>query len=171
MIRIEAEMIALCRSQPQTCSPAAAKFIGIIETARTRSGRARAGEVNRAVNLAIRPLSDQAQFGVPDFWASPLVTFASGAGDCEDYAIAKYVALREAGMAASDSRLIVLRDRREPGNHAGAAARVDGQWLMLDNRRMIMMTDVDANVSALYALGDDEENLAPVFASAGQPDA
>ena len=30
---------------------------------------------------------------------SPLVTFSHGAGDCEDYAIAKFVALRQAGIA------------------------------------------------------------------------
>ncbi len=171
MIRLEAPIIALCRSQPQTCSPAAAKFVGIVEAARARSGRAQLGEVNRAVNLAIRPMSDQAQFGVPDFWASPLVTFASGAGDCEDYAIAKYVALRQAGVAAKDVRLIVLRDRRETDQHAVVAARVEGQWLILDNRRMTLMvdTDVDANMAPLYALGDDEENRAPAIASAAKP--
>jgi predicted transglutaminase-like cysteine proteinase len=45
-------------------------------------------------------VSDLAQYGVTELWASPLTTFAAGAGDCEDYAIAKYVALRQAGMAA-----------------------------------------------------------------------
>ena len=92
-IRIERQILALCRTNPAVCPAAAAKFGAIVETAHSRNGLARVGEVNRAVNLAIRPVSDQDQYGVPDIWASPLMTFGSGAGDCEDYAIAKYVAL------------------------------------------------------------------------------
>ena len=92
-IRFERQILALCRTNPAVCPAAAAKFGAIVEAARSRDGLARVGEVNRAVNLAIRPVSDHAQYGVPDIWASPLMTFGSGAGDCEDYAIAKYVAL------------------------------------------------------------------------------
>ena len=39
-----------------------------------------------------------AQWGVPDRWSPPLETLATGRGDCEDYAIAKYVALTAAGI-------------------------------------------------------------------------
>ena len=120
VIRVETQVLALCLANRQNCPPAATRFLAIIEAARARSGRARIGEINRAVNLAIRPLSDEAQFGVPDVWMTPLMTFASGAGDCEDYAIAKYVALRQAGMAARDLRLVILHDRlsaRGPRRH------------------------------------------------------
>src|SRR5713226_6636122 len=48
-----------------------------------REGRARLGEINRAINLAIKPASDLAQYGEIDVWTSPLVTFTRGAGDCE----------------------------------------------------------------------------------------
>ena len=79
-------------------------------TARAREGRARLGETNRAINLAIRPMSDLAQYGQTDVWNTPLETFASGAGDCEDYAIAKLVALRMAGIAPEDLRIVVMHD-------------------------------------------------------------
>ncbi len=39
-----------------------------------REGRARLGEINRAINLAVRPVSDLAQYGQLDVWTSPLVT-------------------------------------------------------------------------------------------------
>src|SRR5262249_32179608 len=110
-IRIERQILALCRSNPGACPAAAAKFEAIIEAARVRPGLARVGEINRAINLAIRPVSDLLQYGVPDIWASPLMTFGSGAGDCEDYAIAKYVALIEAGLPQQDVRLIVVENR------------------------------------------------------------
>ena len=84
---------AACLRPRCNCSPSSI-------TRRARDGRARLGEINRAINLAIRPMSDLAQYGEIDVWSSPLVTFAHGAGDCEDYAIAKFVALRLAGIAA-----------------------------------------------------------------------
>jgi predicted transglutaminase-like cysteine proteinase len=45
------------------------------------------------VDLAIAPVSDEVQWGVPDHWSAPFETLQSGRGDCEDYAIVKYLAL------------------------------------------------------------------------------
>ena len=55
------------------------------------AGRARLEEANRAVNMAIRYVSDYTQHGEADRWSAPLASFATAKGDCEDYAIAKYV--------------------------------------------------------------------------------
>ena len=49
--------------------------------------------MNERVNSAIRYMRDDEQWGVPDLWSTPLTTFATGFGDCEDYVIAKYVAV------------------------------------------------------------------------------
>jgi predicted transglutaminase-like cysteine proteinase len=99
-------------------------------------------------------MDDFAQYGEADVWSSPLVTFAHGAGDCEDYAIAKYVALRMAGIAAEDLRILVLVDLHGEG-HAVAAARLDGHWLILDNRRMAMIDDTNLrNYRPLFAIND-----------------
>jgi predicted transglutaminase-like cysteine proteinase len=138
----EAVQLALCDGDRDRCvSPAALRLLAIVDNARARDGRARLGEINRAINLAIRPMSDLAQYGEIDVWTSPLVTFAHGAGDCEDYAIAKFVALRLAGVAASDLRIVIMRDTIRGEDHAVAAARLDGHWLTLDNRRMAMIED------------------------------
>ena len=142
--RLDDEMVqlALCDGDRDRCvSPAALRFLAIVDSGRAREGRARLGEINRAINLAIRPMSDLAQYGAIDVWSSPLVTFASGAGDCEDYAIAKFVALRQAGISPDDLRIVVMRDTIGGEDHAVAAARLDGQWLTLDNRRMAMVED------------------------------
>jgi len=101
------------------------------------------GEINRALNLAIRPVSDLKQYGEIDVWTSPLATLTRGGGDCEDYAIAKFVALRLAGIAPDDLRIVIMHDTIHGGDHAVAAARLDGHWLTLDNRRMAMVEDSD----------------------------
>ena len=138
----EAVQLALCDGDRDRCvSPAALQLLAIVDNARARDGRARLGEINRAINLAIRPMSDLAQYGEIDVWSSPLVTFAHGAGDCEDYAIAKFVALRLAGVDPGDLRIVIMRDTIHGEDHAVAAARLDGRWLTLDNRRMAMVED------------------------------
>ncbi|OAF09299.1 transglutaminase-like cysteine peptidase [Bradyrhizobium neotropicale] len=141
--KIDDDMVqlALCDGDRDNCaSPAALKLLAIVDKARARDGRARLGETNRAINLAIRAASD----GAEDVWSSPLATFQRGAGDCEDYAIAKLAALRLAGVAAEDLRIVVVRDAHSGEGHAVAAARLDGRWLMLDNRRMAMVEDENA---------------------------
>ena len=86
-------------------------------------------------------MSDLAQWGVIDHWSAPLETFTIGRGDCEDYAIAKYVALIQAGVAAEDVRLIIVRDLDVGEDHAVVAAHLDGDWVILDNRRLMLVKD------------------------------
>jgi predicted transglutaminase-like cysteine proteinase len=151
----ERVQLALCDGDRDDCaSTAALQFLAIVDSGRARAGRARLGEINRAINLAIHPMSDLAQYGEIDVWSSPLVTFYRGAGDCEDYAIAKYVALLEAGIAANDLRIVILRDTLSGEDHAVAAVRLDGHWLMLDNRRMAMVEDAYVrNYQPLFVIG------------------
>jgi predicted transglutaminase-like cysteine proteinase len=141
-IAAEASIISGCADDPDHCtSRPALKFLGIVKAAAAREGLARLGEINRAFNLAIRPVSDLAQYGVEDHWASPLATLAAGAGDCEDYAIAKLVALRAAGVPADDLRLVIIREIRTGEDHAVVTARANGQWRVLDSRTLVMVDD------------------------------
>jgi len=141
---IEDERIVLrvCEEDRAPCySRTAIQFLAIVDSARALEGRARLGEINRAINLKIRPMSDLALYGEEDVWSPPLATLAMGAGDCEDYAIAKFVALQKAGVSTVDLRIVILRDDIWEEDHAVVAARLDGNWLMLDNRHMVMPED------------------------------
>ena len=138
------ETLAGCRSDNGNCSAGARQFLEIVELGRKHHGRARLGEINRAVNSSIRPMSDMAQYGVDDFWAAPLATLGSGAGDCEDYAIVKYVALLRSGTIPDDLRLVIVRDHKRKVDHAVLAVRFDGAWLILDNRQLILVNAEEA---------------------------
>jgi predicted transglutaminase-like cysteine proteinase len=157
--RLDDDMVqlALCDGDREGCvSPAALKLLDIVDAARLREGRARYGEINRAINLGIRAQSDEAQHGQPDVWTSPIATFAAGAGDCEDYAIAKFAALRLVGIAAGDLRIVIMRDTIRGEDHAVTAARLDGRWLVLDNRRLAMVEDVSVrNFRPTFVLDRD----------------
>jgi predicted transglutaminase-like cysteine proteinase len=156
--RLDDEMVqlALCEGDREGCaSPAALQFLAIVDAAKAREGRARLGEINRAINLAVRPVSDLVQYGQVDVWTAPLATLTRG-GDCEDYAIAKFVALRRAGIAPNDLRIVIMRDTVRGEDHAVAAARLDGHWLTLDNRRMAMVEDSDVrNYRPTFVIDQD----------------
>ena len=139
----EAAVMMQCRAAAERCAPGVASFVAIIDEARRHDGRERLDAVNHAVNQAIRYTTDMEQHGVADLWSAPLATFTSGRGDCEDYAIAKYVALREAGVAAEDLRILLVRDVAIGEDHAVLAARQSGHWLILDNRNMRLIEDND----------------------------
>lgn len=126
---------------PRT-APNAAQFLRLISAVQGKSGRAQLEEANLGVNAAIRYVSDYAQFGEADRWSAPLASFATAKGDCEDYAIAKYVALQQAGFPRDDLRLVLGRDRSLGQDHAVLAARLDGRWLILDSRRPELLEDL-----------------------------
>ena len=140
-IRAENDILELCRTNAEQCPAAARSLLAIVAQGRAQTGRARIGIINRAINLAIRPMSDLAQWGVLDRWSAPLETLTTGRGDCEDYAIAKYVALTQAGVAAEDVRLVIVHDLAVDENHAVVATRLNGDWIILDNRWLTLVKD------------------------------
>lgn len=154
-IRADADILEHCDNDPQHCPKAAQLFRDIVAQGRAHSGLARLGVINRAVNLAIEPMSDMAQWGVPDRWSDPLETFTTGRGDCEDYAIAKYVALAAAGVPAADVKLVIVRNTAADEDHAVVAVRNDGDWIILDNRWLTMVKDAEmAKAEPLFVLDD-----------------
>jgi predicted transglutaminase-like cysteine proteinase len=140
--REESDILVNCDKDMSSCSEAAKLFLALISEASADGGLPRIGILNRAINTAIRPTSDLAQWGVPDRWSAPLETLSTGRGDCEDYAIAKYVALIRAGLPREDVKLVLVREDLSNQNHALVAARLDDQWIILDNRRLTLARDI-----------------------------
>jgi predicted transglutaminase-like cysteine proteinase len=155
-LRDDARVLADCRSDRNQCgSPAALHLLALVDQARSMPKRAQIGTLNRTINLAIRYVSDLQQYGVADLWSAPLATLTSGKGDCEDYAIAKLMALRELGMKTEDLRLVLARDTRLQVDHAVLAVRYEEHWLILDNRTSHMVAaDEIRQFTPLVSLGD-----------------
>jgi predicted transglutaminase-like cysteine proteinase len=100
----------------------------------------------------------------------PLTTLMSGRGDCKDYAIVKYAALIEAGIAERDLRVVILRDLSASENHAVVAVHLDGAWVVLDNRWLALVRDINIQrVIPLFVLDEagvgrnSLQNLEPAF--------
>jgi predicted transglutaminase-like cysteine proteinase len=138
----ELDIVARCHDHG-TCPADARKLIDLSAAGAGRDSRAKIGLINRAVDQAISPASDDAQWGVADRWSAPFETLRSSRGDCEDYAIVKYLALLEAGIPRDDLKIVILKNAFPREDHAVVAVRVDEQWLILDNRTLTLVRDVD----------------------------
>ncbi len=116
-----------CLRAPADCAvnPAEASVVPL-----TAKAWARIVTVNRQVNEAVRPLSDQDHWGVGDRWDLP----TDGAGDCEDYQLLKRKLLVEAGFPARALRITVVIDDEGEG-HAVLMVRTDRGDFILDNKR------------------------------------
>jgi predicted transglutaminase-like cysteine proteinase len=79
--------------------------------------------VNSSVNRSIKPRND----GGADVWSA-----SASSGDCEDYVLAKRVALIRAGVPASSLRIAYVKTKRGVG-HAILVVKTNGKDLVLDN--------------------------------------
>ena len=84
------------------------------------------GSRSRPINLSIEPVSDESNYGVVDYWSSPLATLAKGSGDGEDYAVTRYLALQQLGVPAENLRIVIVRDQRRDEDHAVTVVRYEG---------------------------------------------
>ncbi|HWN50865.1 MAG TPA: transglutaminase-like cysteine peptidase [Xanthobacteraceae bacterium] len=167
----EQQVLARCRAQ-EACPVVAQNLLDIVAEGAARSGLARVGLINRAVDLAITATSDEAQWGVADHWSPPFETLQTHRGDCEDYAIVKYVALLQAGLSHDDVKIVVLRNLLPKEDHAAVAARVDGQWLILDNRHLALVRDTEMVGSIpKFVLDEDGTRRFVPSSRAGHPQA
>ena len=167
----EVQVLAQCRADMKHCAdPAAQKYLLLIEESQKLTGRTKIDRVNRAINAAVTYTTDLDQHGVPDLWTAPFATLSTGRGDCEDYAIAKFVALREAGVSADDLRILLVHDRIAREHHAVVGVRQNGRWLILDNRHEVLIEQKDSwHFTPLFAL--DQQGVKLFAAPYGKPPA
>ena len=71
----------------------------LIHNDKSPSDREKLSKVNHFYNSRIRFVNDIDLWGVQDYWATPIEFLCKNAGDCEDFAIAKYFTLKAMGVA------------------------------------------------------------------------
>ncbi len=82
---------------------------GLIHQIKDKTDTEKIIQINQFLNTRIHFQDDTQLWKKSDYWATPLETLGLGAGDCEDYTIAKYFTLLEAGVAVDRLRLIYVK--------------------------------------------------------------
>jgi len=85
------------------------KWQTFIESSRLLTEKQKLKEVNDFFNQQIEFVDDADLWGMVDYWATPVELLAQGAGDCEDYSIAKYFTLRELGVPDKKMRITYVK--------------------------------------------------------------
>ncbi|MBU1281872.1 MAG: transglutaminase-like cysteine peptidase [Gammaproteobacteria bacterium] len=80
-----------------------------IKASTDSSERDKLTEVNRFFNRQIRFVDDIQLWKQNDYWATPVEMLVKGAGDCEDYSIAKYFTLRRLGIPSDKLRITYVK--------------------------------------------------------------
>jgi len=89
------------------------------------------------------------------YWETAFEFLRHG-GQCQDYAIAKYLLLREAGVPANLMRMVVLRDAAIGLDHAVLAVYVDGEPMLLDNLHAgIVPASEASNYHPYYSINEN----------------
>lgn len=97
-----------------------------------------ADKVNDFVNES-RYITDSKNWGKSDYWATP-VQFLQRGGDCEDFAIAKYTALRALGVPENRMRIAIVHDNLKNIPHAILIVYTDRGAYLLDNQNKEMVS-------------------------------
>lgn len=129
--REQATYRACARASDACPSRAAIAWQSVVRSQMNRPPIEQLQAVNQFLN-GWRYKSDDQNYGRRDYWATPL-EFLLHSGDCEDYAIVKYVTLRQLGFTPEQLRLVVVRDVLRDLAHAVLAVYLDDEVYILDN--------------------------------------
>ena len=97
-----------------------------------KSAQRQIAEINVYMNKSPY-ITDIINWGVPDYWTT-VRQFFNKDGDCEDYAIAKYMSLKSLGFDAEKMRVVVVHDTNLDIPHAVLVVSIGGERLILDNQ-------------------------------------
>ena len=81
----------------------------LIEEARELPDQDKLNKVNTFFNRRVLYQTDMQVWQQEDYWATPLEFMGRGAGDCEDFSIAKYITLQMLGISNEHLRLSYVR--------------------------------------------------------------
>ncbi|HEX6092180.1 MAG TPA: transglutaminase-like cysteine peptidase [Dongiaceae bacterium] len=141
----------------KTCAATACKakeWNAFIDGVRNSSREEQVRAVNREMND--KPyVTDPVNWHMADYWATPL-QFLRKDGDCEDYAISKYMALKALGFRVEDLRIVVLQDTNLGVPHAVLVVFLQGRALVLDNQVSgIVPADSIHHYHPYYSINED----------------
>jgi predicted transglutaminase-like cysteine proteinase len=115
-------------------------------------------------------LTDQAHWGVDDYWATPAEAVASNGADCEDFSIAKYFALKELGVPIERLRITYVKSVTLNQAHMVLAyyPKPNAEPLILDNlENQVKPASQRPDLIPVYSFNDEDL----LIAGQGQSDA
>lgn len=137
----------------EACRPGRIDPARLVRAAKRAAPLERLRMVNAAVNR-VAYVEDSENYGAADYWATPDEFMARG-GDCEDYAIAKYMLLKRAGVPVDAMRVVVVQDLALSTSHALLSVRLGGVDYILDNQAKAVLPEAEvARYRPVYSINE-----------------
>lgn len=147
--------------ETENCSPGFFKtcFEPELKAQITKARKSNKGEQVKAINQWVnylRYVTDPLNYDKQDYWATKHEFLGvKESGDCEDYAITKYFALKKLGFQEDDLWILVARDENLGINHAVLLVRMQNREVILDNRvKSIVTNPLSVGLKPIYAVNE-----------------
>ncbi len=110
-------------------------------------------KVNGYVNRWLYKI-DPRVYRKKDYWATP-AQFFNKSGDCEDYAITKYISLSHLGFDKDQMRIAIVQDLNLKVPHAVLVVYLDGKALILDNQiKQVVSASRITHYKPIYSINE-----------------
>ncbi|MDX2503186.1 MAG: transglutaminase-like cysteine peptidase [Gammaproteobacteria bacterium] len=130
----------------------------LVEQNQNKSETEKLHLVNDFFNQKIRWVDDKKLWKQRDYWATPLESLTKGAGDCEDFSIAKYYTLHALGLPINKLKITYVKALEYNQAHMVLTyyASKKSEPLILDN------------INKKILKGSKREDLKPVYSFNGE---
>lgn len=173
LFRLEAVIQAVQQRYGGNAGALAKDWHNALTVFQTGSEQQKLKDINEYFNRKLRFEDDQKLWGQNDYWATPIESMLKGAGDCEDFAIAKYLSLKSVGVPVTKLRITYVKARiGGPSSTLTQAhmvltyyAEPDAEPLVLDNligeirpasRRSDLQPIFSFNTDGVWAAGSTD---------------
>lgn len=150
------DMIGRWNNGSAQCNTSTCTMKGWAELIEKLKGKDRLSQI-KAVHVALnssRYILDINNWGKEDYWEIPF-EFLKKSGDCEDYAISKYMALKALGVPVENMRIIALQDLNLNLGHAVLIVYEGDDALLLDNQiKSVVSAKTIRHYKPVYAINE-----------------
>lgn len=145
------KMKSTCSGMPRSCLDD--RWTQMMARAQKLPLGEKLSRINREIN-ASDYIIDMVNWGMEDYWETPFEFFVRN-GDCEDYAIAKYMTLKRIGVPPSSMRIVVLQDNNLRLLHSVLVVSDHGVNYILDNQIQQVVKDSSIHhYSPIYSINE-----------------
>jgi len=131
----------------------------MVDSAKTAGEDGKLKRVNDFINQNLGFEDDIIVWQQSDYWATPLEMIGQGRGDCEDFAIIKYVSLRMAGVPVHKLRLVYVKAKLKTAAGFALQAHMVLAYYATPNAEPLVLDNLETAIRPASKRPD----LQPVF--------
>ena len=132
---------------------------GLTQRLQSASDIEKLTQINDFFNQKIQFVDDIEVWGISDYWATPLESIGHQAGDCEDFAIAKYVFLKKLNIDNNRLKLTYVRAQIQNGDTRAFRAHMVLSYYQTPQSEPLILDNLTPEILP----ASSRKDLSPIF--------